>query len=275
MIDLHSPYGIPNLFDQNIVGNTKLIIDPSKTYFQNILHIDRNNFEKLILIHGCEPPLLNNISEEIIKNFQYFDKIFSFDDKVLKNCNNSEQFVFGSCWILRTKENNHCVFFNDYFDNFSIDKKKYKLSFVKSEKNFLPGHKLRFEILGVLKKNYPFEIMFPQMVPRDQKYGLFLDSMFHLTVENSQVKNYFTEKIIDCFMSYTIPIYWGCPNIGDYFNKNGIIFFDNANDLENKLLNLTEEDYYNRIDAIKENYEIAKNNYAFFFDRINEILKSV
>jgi hypothetical protein len=113
------------------------------------------------------------------------------------------------------------------------------------------------------------------MVIPENKYTLFTDSMFHLTIVNSKVENYFTEKIIDCFMSYTIPIYWGCPNIGKYFNKNGIIFFETRDELNEKLKNLTKKDYFDRIDAIKENYEIAKNNYAFFFDRINDKINNI
>ena len=68
-------------------------------------------------------------------------------------------------------------------------------------------------------------------------------------------KNYFTEKILDCFATYTIPIYYGCPNIGDFFNIDGIIVFDTVDDLINKVNHLTEEDYYSRKNAMKDNYD--------------------
>ena len=99
--------------------------------------------------------------------------------------------------------------------------------------------------------------------------------MYHLTVENSQFNNYFSEKIIDCFMTYTIPIYWGCPNVGDYFNPDGIITFNSVSELKHILTNLNESEYNKKIEAVKENYEIAYNNYAFFFDRINEYIKKL
>ena len=82
--------------------------------------------------------------------------------------------------------------------------------------------------------------------------------MFHIAVENSQQKNYFTEKVIDCFASKTIPIYYGCPNLGDWFNMDGVITFDDVKDLKRILTNINEDSYHKRKDAIEENYEKAK-----------------
>ena len=90
------------------------------------------------------------------------------------------------------------------------------------------------------------------------------NSMFHIAVENSRNLNYYTDKIVDCFATKTIPIYWGAPNIGDYFNKDGIITFENEEDLIDILNNLTEKDYKNKLEAVEENYILALNN-GFFF----------
>ena len=42
--------------------------------------------------------------------------------------------------------------------------------------------------------------------------------------ENTVMKNYATEKLIIAYSSGTIPIYWGCPNIGDYVNMDAILY---------------------------------------------------
>lgn len=47
--------------------------------------------------------------------------------------------------------------------------------------------------------------------------------MFSIIIENNSVDNYFTEKLLNCFAVGTVPIYLGCPNIGEFFNRNGII----------------------------------------------------
>jgi hypothetical protein len=30
------------------------------------------------------------------------------------------------------------------------------------------------------------------------------------------MENWVTEKIVDCVITGTVPIYWGAPNIGEY-----------------------------------------------------------
>jgi hypothetical protein len=76
-------------------------------------------------------------------------------------------------------------------------------------------------------------------------------------------------------MSYTLPIYWGTSTISNFFNKKGIIFFETKEELNEILNNLTEDDYYSRLAAIKENYEIASKNYGFWYDRVNEQILSL
>jgi hypothetical protein len=62
-----------------------------------------------------------------------------------------------------------------------------------------------------------------------------------------------------------VPIFRGCPNIGDFFDKQGILCFNTIKELDEILSNLTEEDYYAMLPHIKNNYEIAKR-----FKRTNE-----
>ena len=47
--------------------------------------------------------------------------------------------------------------------------------------------------------------------------------LFHVAIENVRQPHYFTEKLLDCFLTNTMPIYWGCPNIGAYFDTSGMI----------------------------------------------------
>jgi hypothetical protein len=74
--------------------------------------------------------------------------------------------------------------------------------------------------------------------------------MFSVCVENDVCDTYFTEKILDCFATGTIPIYKGTKNIANHFNQNGIIFLDDIS-----LDDLTPELYYSKMDYIKENFE--------------------
>ena len=50
------------------------------------------------------------------------------------------------------------------------------------------------------------------------------DYKFMICFENTSKKNYMTEKLFIAYNSGTIPIYWGCPNIGDYVNVDSILY---------------------------------------------------
>lgn len=79
------------------------------------------------------------------------------------------------------------------------------------------------------------------------------DYCFSFALENATYPNMFTEKITDCFMTGTIPIYYGIKNIGDYFNTDGIIILTD----EFKIEDLSFELYQSKLDAVKENLKLS------------------
>ena len=81
--------------------------------------------------------------------------------------------------------------------------------------------------------------------------------MFSICIENSSNSGYQTEKIIDALLTKTIPVYWGCTNIGDYYNLDGIIHCKDENEIIQKVNQLTPEYYYSRKDVIEENWQKA------------------
>lgn len=249
----------------------KVLIEPGNSYFSR-LEKDREDYDKIILFNGMEPFEINNIRTNIIKYHKYFDKIYSYDDVVVNNCKNAELYSFGSCWVLTDKNGNKIQKDSEFEDFYSVDSKKFKVSFIKSGKNQLPGHQLRHSIPNLLN-NRNFDVLFPRH-RIEWKGDLFIDSMYHIVVENTQHRNYFTEKIIDCFMSKTIPIYWGCPNIGEYFNEEGILSFDNLEELDILLNNLTAVFYSSRKNIVEENYRKAKE-YAFFNKRLDKLIQKI
>jgi hypothetical protein len=82
---------------------------------------------------------------------------------------------------------------------------------------------------------------------------------------------FFTEKITNCFISQTIPIYLGARKIGDFFNPGGIIQVSQGDDdIEKVLKSCGEEDYMSRLAAIKDNY-----NRAFKYVNMDDYLYEV
>jgi len=83
------------------------------------------------------------------------------------------------------------------------------------------------------------------------------DYRFSIVIENTKQNFYFTEKLLDCFVTGTVPIYWGCPSIDKFFDKNGIISFNNMDDLNDILNNITEETYLKMIKSVENNFNIS------------------
>jgi len=219
------------------------------SFFMDDVPKSQEDLSSINIITLQEPNEYFGLHDWVIQNKQLFSIILTWDDKVLNNCENAIFLPFGNCWI-------------------EIDKdpipKKFQVAHLCGQLLKTYGHSLRHELLA--RKN---EIKIPTKFYdvygdrynfEDAKRGkkeIFGDAMFGVDIENTYHRGYFTEKIMDCFLLKTIPIYWGCSNITDFFNKKGIIKFDNVDDFI-YISNQLTEDYYNQnIEAIEENYQIA------------------
>ena len=113
----------------------------------------------------------------------------------------------------------------------------------------IPGHLKRLEFVEKFKNQVDLYGRGFQEI--DCKEDGLRDYMFSIAVENAVYDTYFTEKLTDCFATGTIPIFYGCRGVTEYFNEDGIIFLDDDFDVST----LTEELYYSKMDAIKDNYQ--------------------
>lgn len=58
------------------------------------------------------------------------------------------------------------------------------------------------------------------------KSQALIDYSKSVAIENSSQSNYWSEKIVDCILLYTMPIYWGCPNISEYLPEKSYRMID-------------------------------------------------
>lgn len=205
--------------------------------------------DKKIFI-AMEPNEVSNVNELLMRSYYLFDYVLSYDEQLLNIIPNSILFEFGTTWVNM----------NDYL----FTQKEFAISTVCGPKYFTTGHILRHLIWynqSLINNPTRFYISKYGGVPNinnnpvlgESKYPLF-DCMFHICIENVSKKYYFTEKLIDCFLTKTVPIYWGCTNIGNYFNTEGFFVAQDASQIIHFANSLTENDYYLRADAIEENY---------------------
>jgi hypothetical protein len=123
------------------------------------------------------------------------------------------------------------------------------ISFITSNKNFTDGHKKRLEWVEMIGDQV--DLYGRGLNEIDNKEQGLCDYMFSVVIENGFYNSYFTEKLLDCFATGTIPIYMGTSDICNYFNCNGIIKLSEEFDI-------SEEMYYSKMSAIKENLEKVK-----------------
>ncbi len=122
------------------------------------------------------------------------------------------------------------------------------LSMVTSNKNQTIGHNKRHEIMSKYSNIDLFGRGYKHIELKEEGLN---DYMFSFAIENDNYDTYFSEKILDCFASGTIPIYWGTRRISEYFDDNGIIYLDDNFDISM----LTEELYKSKMKSIKYNFD--------------------
>ncbi|KAL7502335.1 hypothetical protein ACHAXN_000311, partial [Cyclotella atomus] len=54
-------------------------------------------------------------------------------------------------------------------------------------------------------------------------YKCFYGAKFHITMENSQLNGYISEKVFNGALGGGIPIYFGAPDIGSFINEKSIV----------------------------------------------------
>jgi hypothetical protein len=136
-----------------------------------------------------------------------------------------------------------------WIENPEIYPKSKIVSMMSSNKIMCSGHNYR--INWVNKLHNKLDLYGRGFKTIEKKETALKDYMFSVTIENDEYETYWSEKILDCFACGTIPVYHGAPDIGDYFNMDGIILLTD----DFKVSDLTPELYYSKMDAIKDNFE--------------------
>ena len=249
----------PTLFSQDVSNDFR---DREKRVSIAIDSIQVDPSAEVKVFIQLEPPSVKDTRSAIISNQQSFDLILAWHPDILDNCSNARKFVFGSCWI----------------DNPSNcwSNKEEEISFLTSGKSWAPGHKIRqavYEYLKDKKEINNFSIRSIRTPPRiDSKELIFKNAKFSIIIENESTPNWITEKLIDCFITKTVPIYWGAPNVGEYFDEEGILPFSNLFDLErilNSLNTLPSDEYKDLEEVIDKNYNLSLN-YCDFHERVDK-----
>ena len=188
-----------------------------KNKLQHLSHLDfslfietapqsQDELSDINIISFQEPNEYFGLHDWVIQNKDLFNIILTQSDKVLNNCNNAIYQPFGHTWLKPDQYNKE-------------HEKKFQLSHLCGKLNKTYGHSLRHETLArqnefSIPLNF-YDVYGDRSNIEDARLGkefIFGDSQFGVVIENTSHRGYFTEKILDCFLLKTIPIYWGCSN---------------------------------------------------------------
>ena len=193
---------------------------------------DVRKFAWLLESNQIIPGLVDDIKSNLYRYLEQFEMIFTHDQSLIVLDEKFKWVPAQGFWIKDPK----------------IYNKSKLVSMISSNKKMCSGHIDRLVWVETLRSRVDlYGRGFNEIASKEE--GL-CDYMFSVSIENGVYETYFTEKILDCFATGTIPIYLGAPDIGKHFNSDGIIFISDFDIIG-------EELYYSKMDAIKENLEIA------------------
>ena len=174
---------------------------------------------------------------EIVHLEAHFDLILTHDSKLLRRGSKFQFYPFGGCWIAE--------------EDCKTYAKEREVSIIASAKRQTEGHKLRHRTIATLGARV--DVFGRGYSPVEHKLEALAPYRYSIAIENIREPNYFTEKIVDCFATGTVPIYWGCPNIGEFFDERGIVTFRSLRELLDNWSCMGEADYCSRLSAIEGN----------------------
>lgn len=201
---------------------------------------------KILLI--LEPECINGEFYRMIQNpinYNKFSFILTHNEELIKtNPDKFKFYFFGGCWIREYQR--------------MIYPKSKNISIIASSKTMSIGHKLRHEVIANFKSK--IEGIYGRGYNSiGEKIVALKDYRYSIIIENEVSNNWITEKLIDCFITGTIPIYWGCKNVGSFFNANGMILVSNLDEIKNAIEKVATIEFYNsKSQEIIDNFELAK-----------------
>jgi len=179
----------------------------------------------------------------LARNAHLFDRVLTFEQSLLEALPHARFSPLGGCWLAK--------------QDWKLHSKTRNLSVIASDKRSMPGQKLRHKLISRHERAFDAILGRGYREIADKIEGL-AGFRYSLAVENCRQNYYFSEKLIDCLLSGTVPIYWGCPSVGLFFDKGGIIAFQHPRELDAILKQIGPLDYERRLPAVARNLDLAR-----------------
>lgn len=195
-----------------------------------------------------EPECLHpNVYQDVVYHEDDFDAILTHYAPLLAR---SSKYVFcpyGGIWIDR--------------EHWGIKPKTKLVSMLFGEKKATEGHNLRHAIYDRFSHTKLIDWYGCRgrltNYSQETKEMVLSPYMFTIVTETCRADNLFTEILLDCFSQGTVPIFWGAPNIGTFFDGRGMLCFQTVDELAEILADITPAMYASMLGAVGENLRLA------------------
>ena len=229
------------IFDRNQIHD---IIFYTDSFLKNNYVLNFKGKKNIAWI--LEPRSIDDTTyEQVIRNLNLYDYVISHDKFFISYVNN-----------INPKKGLLCDVGGTWIEekDWNIYQKKKNTSIIASNKKITNGHKLRHDIISKYGNKID-SILGRGYNPITYKLEGLSDYRFSVTIENET--DTFTEKLIDCLITGTIPIYYGASNINKIFNIDGFLIINKIEDFENITKNINEDYYNSKIKTIEENFNLS------------------
>jgi Glycosyltransferase family 10 (fucosyltransferase) C-term len=189
-----------------------------------------------------------------------FHRIFTYNADFLKRVPNARFSMSGWTW-LRNPE--------------APPAEKTKMtSLIASKKKDLAGHKLRHEIAAwVQESGADVDLLGRGYLEFGDKEEGLAPYRFSVVIENSAEPGYMSEKLLDCLICQTVPLYWGAPDAGGFFDLNGIIVCNSFEDIVREIGGLSDARYRAMAGAVSRNRATALRHAHFDRNAANALIE--
>ena len=245
--------------------------DPSEEYDYVIImnYLQKNLTIKTIpenIWAFMQEPYIKGRFEWMKKGHSQYSKVFTHDPP-----NDDKKYIKAPPYLAWYTDKSYSELLN-----MLIPDKKEILSCISSNKNNFPGHKKRLAFVKNIKNadNLNIDLYGRGFNPVEDKWDALAPYYFSIAIENTSKNDYWTEKISDCFLAYTVPIYYGCTNIEDYFPKNSYIWIDIENPdeaIEIIKKSVTKNEWKKRLPDVIKARNLVLNDYNLLNVISNEI----
>ena len=251
LADLVWPLGCPKRLEGGRIADMAAT-DHLIVYAKKAMHLQSHRMvpARLSLL-VAEPKIMSARHHQLLRlSHRRFFRVFTYDPGLLGRLPNGVFLPFGTTWVPEWQ---------------ALDLSKDRdISLIASAKCDHPGHKLRHEIVNHIQaSNLEIDILGRGYAPFDKKSDGHARYRYSVVIENVREPNYFTEKLIDAILCDCVPIYWGCPNIEEFFGTEGMILCNSADDIKRALTTAGADDYAARRPALKAAREAAEHFGAF------------